>query len=78
MGLDDVFHVVCDGNPIQHAMTYRQAWDYANLLGTEGDKRTAGTKTRTSEFRIGRCLCVLKEEDALYKEARRRTLVVRP
>ena len=74
----DVFHVRCDGNPIQHAMPYKKAWDYANLLGTEGDKRTNGTKTRTSEFTVERCQCVIREEDALYKEFSRRTVVVRP
>ena len=78
MGLDDVYHVTCDGHVIQHAMPYRKAMTYANLMQTNADAHIDGTRKRTSEFQVKRCHCVIQEEDALYRDSKRRTLVVRP
>ncbi len=76
--MDDLYHVICDGNILQHGLTNTKAMAFAEVLGGMGDKHTNGTKTRTSEFQVKRCLCIKKEEDALYKEFRRKTVVVHP
>lgn len=78
MALDEVYHVTCDGHVMHHAMPYQKALAFATLMQESADRHIEGTRKRTSEFQVKRCVCVIREEDALYKAANRRTLVVRP
>ena len=76
--MNGVFHVELDGHAIQHGLSYRKAWEFASMMQTNSDTHIAGTSTRTGEFAVKRCTCVTNEEDALYKQFRRRTVVSRP
>lgn len=77
MANDDTWMVVCDGNVIQRAMTERKAYAFAKLMQDQADY-SHGTKIRNSEFQVKRDTRTIREEDGLYKEFSRRTVVVRP
>lgn len=78
MALDDVYHITLDGHVIQHGLPYQKAMRIANDRQQKCDTHVEGTTKRTGEFNVSRCVCVIAEEDALYKDFSRRTVVVRP
>ena len=73
----DTWMVTCDGKPIQRAMTRRKADEFCELMQQQADY-SHGTKIRNSQFHVVRDIGVVKEEDNLYKQFSRRTVVVRP
>ena len=77
MGFDEVYMVLCDGNPVERALSRRAADRYCEQMQSHADY-SHGTKIRNSEFRVVKDTQCLKTDDALYKEFRRRTMVVRP
>ena len=77
MANDETYMVTCDGNPIQRCMTKEKAYAFANLMQAQADY-SHGTKIRNSEIQVQRDHSTILEEDGLYKEFSRRTLVVRP
>ena len=77
MASDDVWMVTCDGRRMQRALTKAKAYRLAELMQDQADY-SHGTKIRASAFNVERDAGVLKEEDALFKSGKRRTLVVRP
>ena len=76
MATDDIYMVTCDDRTIQHAMSKAQAFAYAETMQRQADY-SHGTKIRNSQFEVKRDGHVIREDDALYKEFNRRTLVVR-
>lgn len=76
MANDDIYMVTCDGRTIQHAMSKEKAYAFADLMQKQADY-SHGTKIRASEFQVKRDGYVIKEDDRLYKDFSRRTLVVR-
>ena len=78
MALDEVYHVTLDGHVVQHGLSYPRAMRLADDRQRKCDFHIEGTRKRTGEFQVSRCLCLIKEEDALYKQFSRRTVVVRP
>ena len=76
MANDDIYMVTCDGRTIQHAMSQKQAHAFAEQMQQQADY-SHGTKIRASEFQVKRDGHVIREDDALYKAFKRRTLVVR-
>lgn len=77
MANDETYMVTCDGNPIQRCLTKEKAYAYAELMQAQADY-SHGTKIRNSEMQVTRDHGVIREEDDLYKQCARRTLVVRP
>ena len=73
----DTWMVVCDGHPIQRAMTESRAYAFAKLMQEQADY-SHGTKIRNAEFQVKRDTRTIHEEDSLYKDFSRRTVVVRP
>ena len=77
MANDETWMVTCDDRPIQRAMTRRRADAFCELMQRQADY-SHGTKIRNSRFDVKRDLGVIREEDVLYKECSRRTVVVHP
>ena len=77
MANDETYMVTCDGHPIQRCMTKEKAYAFAALMQAQADY-SHGTKIRNSEMQVQRDHGTICEEDGLYKEFARRTLVVRP
>lgn len=76
MANDDIYMVICDDRTIQHAMSKKQAFAFAEQMQQQADY-SHGTKIRNSQFEVKRDGQIIREDDALYKAYKRRTLIQR-
>ena len=66
----DVYSVFCDGRPIERGLTKPHAYEVADRLAREQNRKNASDKRRNPEWEVRLDKHLVETDDQLYKWAK--------
>jgi len=67
---EDVYSVFLDGRPVQRGLTKTQAYQQAEYLAREQNRKNASDKRRNPEWDVRLDQQIIRSDDSLYKWAK--------